>query len=221
METTGIPETSKETFKYPTTYTTPLVPPVTESENKPVLEGDTETWKAIADTYVTISTTGTKDAGTESKMLVKKDDGSKMTRNAYVKFDTTETTLEGVSKATLRLYCTFASSDSAVISQRDVKLYAVSGDWAELTFDWSSQPAILTKVADVDTSGYKSNRWIEIDVTEYVRDHWGEVMNLSLRNTGEKGGNNHVRFNSRNATSNQPMLVVEGYVATEEPVVNG
>lgn len=208
VETTGIPATSKEFFKYPTTLTSPLVPPVMESENTPKIEGDTETWKAIADSYVVISTTGTKDAGTESKIVVKKDDTNKSTRRAFIKFDTTNTTLEGVSKAILRLYCTQASTGVDAVSQRDINLYAVNADWSELTFNWESQPTVIQKIADVDTSSYQSDRWVEIDVTDYVRAHLGEPISFAIFNEGTDGTSNMLQFSSREIRRKEPQLIL-------------
>ena len=180
-EQMGIPMTSKEFFKYPTSYTTPLIPPVMEVKNTPQIEGDTETWLAIADTYLVKNRES--DFGTGTEMIVKKLDSSPdMTRRAYVKFDTTETTLEGVAKATLRLYCTHlpSSLDAGV----DINLYAVNADWEELSFNWDTQPTAIQKVADIDLASYKADSWIEIDVTEYVQAHLGEPISFALWSEG-------------------------------------
>lgn len=206
VETTGIPATSKEFFNYPTTMTSPLVPPVMESDNKPTVEGDTETWKAIADTYVTISSTGIMDAGTESKMMVKKLDSDSLTRRSYIKFDTTETTLAGVSKATLRIYCTGAPS---TMSDRiDVNLYAVNADWEELSFNWDTQPTVLQKIADVDMSSCKSDRWFEIDVTAYVQAHLGAPISFALWSEGSDDASTTLQFSTREIRRKEPQLIL-------------
>ncbi|MBR4874078.1 MAG: DNRLRE domain-containing protein, partial [Clostridia bacterium] len=205
VESTGIPATSKEFFKYPTTLTSPLVPAVMETENKPTVEGDTETWKAVADTYVTLSITGAKDAGTESKMMVKKDDGSSLTRSSYIKFDTTDTTLLGASKATLRIYCSAVSSTDT--EQIDLNLYAVSTEWDELSFDWNTQPMTIQKIADIDMSTVKTDRWVEIDVTAYVQANLGKAIAFAIRSEGADSSVN-ITFSTREIRRKEPQLVL-------------
>ena len=203
-EQMGIPMTSKEFFKYPTSYATPLIPPVKEVDNTPTVEGDTETWMAVADTYL-IKNRET-DYGTGSEMIVKKLASSPdLTRRAYIKFDTTETTLEGVAKATLRIYCTHLPSTTD--EDIDINLYAVNADWEELTFNWDTQPTAIQKVADVDLASFKADNWIEIDVTEYVQAHLGEPIAFAF---WSEGGDHEgtLQFKTRETLKKEPQLVL-------------
>ena len=149
-----------------------------------------------------------KDAGTESKMLVSKDEAGNATKRSYIKFDTTGTTLEGISKATLRIYCEKNSSDASVIGLRDVNLYAVSPDWSELSFDWKTQPDVIGKIADLDTSSYKGDRWIEIDVTAYVNAYLGQPIAFAIWDEGGDSSSGLLQFSTREIRRKEPQLVL-------------
>ena len=204
----GIPATSREFFNFPNTPTTPL-PPETPSEVKrPVVRDDSETYFPSSDTYVVISKSGGRDAGTENILRVKRADATNLTRNAYLKFDMTESGKTEIKKATLRMYCTYSSTDQKEICERDIKLYATETDWRENSFSWSNQPTIVGKIADVDTSAYRDNTWVEIDVTEYVKAHRGEVISVAILNEGAETEKNNLEFYSREQAGMEPQLVI-------------
>ena len=218
VETTGIPATSKEFFDYPTTPTTPLVSQETGEGKTPVVSGDTEIWMPTADTYVVSGNSKGVDAGKETKFRVKNAFATNLSRNAYIQFDTSATSFEGVSKATLRIFCVYSHTSETEIKSRDIKLYATVADWREESFSWLTQPLVIEKVADVDTSTYCKDQWIEIDVTEYVKYNFGKKISLMLRNDGEDTENNHIDFASKEAGENAPQLVIEkGAVAEQKP----
>ena len=210
----GIPSASTEYFEYPTTPTTPLVQKVVEVESAPEVGESSETWKPVADTYVVSSESGVVDFGSEDKMIVKKSDDQKLTRRMYIKFNTSKTTLDKVGNAVLRLYCTYTSKDEAEKANRDINLYAVSSDWTENSFDWSTQPAVIEKISDVNTTSFTAWNWVEIDVTEYVKNHLGETITFSIWNEGVDSAGNHIEFRSRESANYEPKL----YVSSDEVV---
>jgi len=220
VDSTGIPASSKDFFNYPTTPTTPLIPVESEESVKPTVDGDTETWTPTADTYVAETNARGIDSGTEKKLRVKNAYKTNLTRNIYIKFDTSATSFEGVSKATLRLYCEWASKHEEEGPARDVKLYATVADWYEEGFSWKTQPLTIEKVADVDTSTNITGKWLEIDVTEYLKYNLGKKISFSLRNEGADTEENHLDFTSREGGENMPQLViVKGEKTEPKPVV--
>lgn len=180
-----------------------------EIESKPIVGGGSESWIPVADTYVESKDGNPPDLGSAEEMIVKKADGAKLSRRLYTKFDTSGTTLESVNKATLRLYCTYVSKDANEIPTRDMNLYAVSSDWREGTFTWATQPETIEKVADVESAAFVAWEWIEIDVTEYVKAHIGEVFTFSLWNEGVDSEGNHLNFSTREKEGFEPQLVIE------------
>jgi hypothetical protein len=88
-------------------------------------------------------------------------------------------------------------------------MYATTADWNEGSFTWDTQPEKLEKiVAYVDTTAYQSNQWIEIDVTEYVKNHKGEVISIVLCDEVKDNDEGHVDFASREQQGKEPKLIV-------------
>ena len=149
------------------------------------------------------------DDGYADRIRVKKADAQNMTRRAYIKFDTSQITVQSITRVTLKLNCQGITDDASEIAGRDVNLYAVSSDWTEASFNWNTQPAVLEKVADIASDTFVKWQWAEIDVTDYVKSHIGEVITFSLWNEGNDSENNHLDFNSRNVTNHEPRLIIE------------
>lgn len=208
VEKTGIPATSKEFFNFPTSPTTPLPSDIPTEGKDPVIGNATETHFPNADTFVVVSKSGGRDAGTENKLRVKCADATNLTRRMYIQFDLTESAKTEIAKATLRLYCTYSSENAAEIGGRDINLYATVTGWKENSFGWKDQPAIVEKIADVDTSTYRGSTWVEIDVTDYVKAHAGEVVSFAFWNEGADTEKNHLEFYSREQAGMEPQLVI-------------
>ena len=203
----NIPETSKDFFQYPTTPTKVIgesdAPVPTQGAN-----GE-EIFNPTADTYIKIATNKNADAGIEELVKVKSADSTNLTRHGYFKFDTAKTQLSAVKKATLRLYCKFASTKPEEVASRDIKLYATSADWTECTFSWDEKPTPAEKLAEIESDTFKGKTWIEIDVTDYVNAHLGEKIAFVMINEGQDTENNHLEFYSREAAEFKPELVIE------------
>lgn len=204
----NIPATSKDFFNYPTTPTIPLGGETTSPFPTQGRNGE-EIFFPTADTYIKLSTGKQTDAGTEALVKVKRADSSSLTRYGYFKFDTTNTQLTAVKKATLRLYCSFANTKETEIASRDINLYTAGTDWTEQSFSWATKPAVGEKLVDIESSTFKSKTWIEIDVTDYVNANLGKTIAFALLNEGKDTDNNHLEFNSREAAGQKPELVLE------------
>ena len=176
---------------------------------RPIVGGDSESWISVADTYVENKSGNPIDNGSSETLTVKKADAKKLSRNIYLKFNTDGTNITNINKATLRLYCTYVSKNESEIANRDMNLYAVSSNWTESSFDWTSQPAITEKVADIDSASFVAWNWIEIDVTDYVKAHSGNIISFVLMNEGVDSEENHLLFYSREKEGHEPQLVIE------------
>ena len=125
-----------------------------------------------------------------------------------MKFDTRGTDTGYVSKATLRIRLDWLSSDASVLPSFDINLYAVSSVWEEGSFDWDGQPAVIEKIADVDASLFVGYNWVEIDVTDYVKDHYGEIFTIAMFNEGTDNASGNLKFYSSENTQYAPQLVI-------------
>ncbi|MBO5280946.1 MAG: DNRLRE domain-containing protein, partial [Clostridia bacterium] len=207
-ESLGIPMTSKEFFNYPTTPTTPLV--VKEEAPAPTKGANgEEIFAPTADTYIVKSTSKKVDSGIDTKIKVKSADSTNLTRHGFIKFNTEKTEVTEVKKATLRLYCTYASTKAEEIAGRDINLYAAGTDWTEQSFSWTLRPETSEKLADLESGSFVGKTWIEIDVTDYVKAHIGETFAFAILNEGADTKENHLEFSSKESASNTPELVIE------------
>ena len=218
VQALNIPATSKDFFDYPTTPTTPLAPVESDEGKTATLNGDKEIWNPTADTYVAVTSTKNVDSGKEEKMRVKNAYATNLSRYAFIQFDTSATSFEGVEKATLRLYCTHSTKNEEEIAGRDINLYATVADWQEETFSWKTKPLVTEKIADVDTTDLHIGQWLEIDVTEYLKYNFGKKISFSLQNDGADTEENHLDFATKEAGSNIPELViVKGSAVAQKP----
>ena len=214
----NIPATSKEFFNYPTTPTTPLNADESDEGKTPTVNGDTEIWTPTADTYVTFKNQKETDAGKEDKIRIKSAYATNLTRHAFIQFDTSASTFEGASKATLRIYCSNARTSEYEVAGRDINVYASNADWKEESFSWLTQPERLEKVADTDNTAFRPGNWIEIDVTEYLKNNFGKKISFLICNEGADTEENHVDFSSKESGKNAPQLIIEkGEKIAEKP----
>lgn len=165
------------------------------------------TFVPAEDTY--IQQNGTVDDGNNTFLQVKKD-GTSYTRRAFMKFDTRGTDEGYVSKATLRIRLDWLSSDASVLPSFDINLYAVSSEWEESSFNWNNQPAVIEKIADVESSLFVGYQWVEIDVTDYVKDHYGEIFTIAMFNEGTDNASGNLKFYSSEHYDSRdvPQLVI-------------
>ena len=101
----------------------------------------------------------------------------------------------GVTSATLRLYAYDGSSYGGAV-------HSVSNSWAEDTITWNNAPTIGGSPLD-SVGSVSSGTWVEWDVTSAVTGNG--TFSFGLKSTSS----NSIYFNSREAASNEPELVVE------------
>src|SRR5215211_5226505 len=159
------------------------------------------TFVAVADAFVGGDFTTTNYGGSA---FLKAD--TSPTCQSYLRFHVGDVS-GTLTKATLRLYTTSSSATGYQIKRVN------SQGWEEGKVTFANAPALGTTIG---TSGsFAANNWTTVDVTS-LADGDG-VYDLALTTTSTVTLN----FNSRNASSNQPRLVVKttaGPIA--EPGVN-
>lgn len=212
---TDAPETNAPETNAPESDTEPSETDAPEPEVPVAGDPVNATFLSVADTYVQLNST--EDFGSAVQLRVKSADSKGLTRRAFLRFDLAGLRVSEVERVTLRLYCLFAESKKSEVEARDYKLYAISSDWDEKGMVWDSQPVAGVKIADVDTTNAKKDVWLEVDVTEYVKANLTKNISFLICNEGIETETNHINIASREATGQEPQLVIEGrHVAGSE-----
>jgi hypothetical protein len=144
----------------------------------------------VADTYVRSDLSGS-NFGTRTGIRV---DGSPVT-NGYLRFNVTVPAGEVVTKATLKLYTTSSSGSGFTVHS------VASTTWGETTTTFSNAPAIGSQVSA--SGSYPGNAYISVDVTPLIPGN-GPVS-IAIKRTSTSSNT----YNSREAASNRPQLVVD------------
>lgn len=169
------------------------------------------TLAAIADAYVK-GATPDQNFGALGELQIKRtlNPGSGKGRQAYLRFDTSGVT-GTITRATLRVYGRL----NAVNTNVPLAAFPVSNaTWTETGLTWANKPApnapsALAQVVVTDTTA----RWYELDITSFIQQERAAgrmVTGVLLRNMiAGANGDYYTVINSREATANQPQLVVE------------
>ncbi len=157
------------------------------------------TFTPVADTYVRAAKPRS-NFGRQSTFTI----GSTPQANAYLRFAVEIPAGEVVTRAALRLFATSRSSAGFTVHR------VASKDWGELTATYANAPMIRSPVAA--SGAHRANRYVSVDVTRLVTGS-GPVS------IGVKSVSSPERFNSREAVSNRPQLVVASAPRNQQTVV--
>jgi hypothetical protein len=161
--------------------------PVTEGISSPLVT----TGGLVADSYVR-STQASTNFGTAATLLVDGSDGGAV-MHTYLKFSIGN--VGTITSAKLRLFVKDPSN-----GPNEVRLVP-SSTWTETGITWSNKPATSTLVATI--GNVSDETWIEVDITSVAQPN--STISLAI----VPGTNNGLDLSSRNATSNQPQIVID------------
>jgi len=166
-----------------------------------------------ADAYVTMKTP-TTPSGTGSTVVVKNYDSNQTTRIAYVKFDLSGV-IGTINGASLRLFGSTANPAADIVSAYPV----ADTTWTEAGLTWNVRPPTGPTVVG---SGVVSTTaaWNSIDIGRYVASEFAagrKIISLAVKMDDIPPGNQGVSFNSREAGSNAPQVVVN-YSPPSSPI---
>lgn len=178
----------------------------------------------IADAYVK-GATGFEDTnlGTTTDLQVKRtlNAGSGNGRQSYLRFDTTSV-FGTVGNAKLRVY---GNLNAVVGANQDIPcaVFPVSdtartlpevSPWTELGITWNNKPTpnVPVELARITVTDATA-RWYEFDITDFINSERAAgraVTGVLLRNmTAGEPGDYFTVFNSREAGSNKPELIIQ------------
>jgi hypothetical protein len=172
-----------------------------------VITSDNSTLGSTGDTYVRDGGYAGNNYGTVSALEVKKSNGG-FNRLAYFKFDLSS--VSTVNQGKLRLFGGFASDPGS--AAESVAAYSVSDtSWSESTITWNNKPTAGTTALDTKTVSGATSQWYEWDITSYLQSEKAAGRNIvciQIAQTTTELSAPQLVFNSREAASNVPQLVV-------------
>lgn len=165
-----------------------------------------DTIGTIADAYVRDGNFANNNYGANTTMQVKSD-ASGFTRNSYLKFDYNSFIGSNAASALLRVYASSVNTDAS----RVVSVYGITDtSWGESTITWNNKPVAGTLLGTFTITN-QAGVWYEFDVTSYIQNNMStKKVSFRLVNEGAAGSKNDVTFNTKEAGSSRPQLVISG-----------
>lgn len=164
-----------------------------------------QTFTPVADAYVRDGSYAGKNYGTVSSLEVKQSTISGNNRYAFFRFDLSASGISSVTAAKLRLYITGGSSSS-------VRVYQVGSSWVETGITWSNKPLEGAQLALKSIS--TKNVYHEWDLTAHLQSLLASGQTIFSFVVRDLASGSTMTFNSREATSNKPQLVVTAFSVT-------
>jgi hypothetical protein len=159
----------------------------------------TYTFPPVADSYV-VSNAATTNNGLSSVLKV---DASPEDRS-YLRFNVNG--LNGVvNKAILKLYTTSTSTTGYQIHS------VADQSWDEISITYANAPAAGPVINSL--GNFNSGNWTSVDVSSFITGNG--VYDLALTTTSSSS----ISFNSRDATTNQPQLIIDTTTGAVTPTV--
>ncbi|MBV8256035.1 MAG: right-handed parallel beta-helix repeat-containing protein [Chitinophaga sp.] len=158
----------------------------------------------IADAYVRDGTYATTNYGTATSLVVKSD-ATSYNRKAYMKFDLSTLGVSHVSSALLSVYANSVNTSPT----RTISVYATTtSSWSESGITWNNAPMDTTLIG---TFTVTSTGTYTLDITQNANNilsSSNKIVSLLLMNAGPADSKGDVSFNSREASTNMPSIVV-------------
>ena len=167
----------------------------TKSETLTVIVNPTE------DTYVRGGNGDENNFGSSDNLIIKQGTNINYFRKTYIQFDVSGEAFTDVTSAVVRLY---ANSVTAA----EVSTYETGDNWQEESANWNNIPS---EGSELDVVAVLSeNQYYEWDVTSYVASKLLGDGVVSLIFYDASASNALLSFNSKEAGSHIPELVING-----------
>jgi len=161
----------------------------------------------VADAFVRDGVFANANSGNSKNLDVSSDNWSFL-RESYLRFDYSAFSGSAVNSAKIRVYVSRVDANPS----RAISVFGLSNtNWGENTITWNNKPAESGTPLGSYTINSTARAWYELDITAYINSQLAlgkKIVSLRLVNQGAKGSGNLVTFNSREATSNKPELLL-------------
>ncbi|HEX8457662.1 MAG TPA: carboxypeptidase regulatory-like domain-containing protein [Pyrinomonadaceae bacterium] len=156
----------------------------------------------LADAYVRGGTSAASNFGTTAQLISRLASSASNTYESYLTFEVGQQCT--ITSVKLRLYGKLSSGSNLAVS-----VYSVANTaWTETGINWNNKPTAGSLLATANILNTTA-AFYDWDITNYVR---GEMsagrtrITVALKNSAST--NNDATFNSRQATTNQPRLLI-------------
>lgn len=168
--------------------------------------GTISTLTPVADAYVSGGKNASANFGTASTLINQRNSSVNKSYETFLKFDISAISTS-VSSAILRLNGRLSNTQTPSIA---VEVHNVTNTtWLENTITWNNKPAAEATILASTNVNSTINQYYELDITSLIanaRAAGSTLVTLKLLNTNST--NNQVIFNSKEAATNRPQLVI-------------
>jgi len=165
--------------------------------------GQPTTLFPVADCYVRDGSYADTNYGLADTLATKSDAGTGYNRWTYLKFDLSSIT-GSINGAVFRVYGAISNTRNTNLT---VVIYPVADTaWSETGITWNNRPPAGATVLATATVANSTPQYYEWDLTPYMQAAGHGLVSIVLQDT--QNSTDYIRWNSREATSNQPQLVI-------------
>lgn len=157
----------------------------------------------VADAYVRDGSYANTNYGLVNTLATKSDVGAGYNRWTYLKFDLSGIT-GSITSSVLRLYGGISNTRNTNLT---VAVYAgADTTWSEAGITWNNRPPAGASILATATVANSTSQYFEWDLTPYIQAANRGLVSIVLQDT--QNSTDYILWNSREATSNQPQLVI-------------
>ena len=163
------------------------------------------TLNPIADAYVNGGKNANANFGSAISLINQTNSSPNKSYETFLKFDIS--TITNVSSAILRLNGRLNNTQTPSIA---VEAHNVTNTaWLENTITWNSKPAAQPAILATANVNSTTNQYYQWDLTQNIADlRNGGINSVTIKLINTNSSNNQVIFNSKEAASNRPQLVI-------------
>jgi glucose/arabinose dehydrogenase len=160
--------------------------------------------KATADAFVKNGTSAATSFGSDATLQVKQATTPGLLRVAYLKFNIKNFT--SIDSAKLRLDGSLSDETASNVM---VQVFGADNTWDESAINFNNAPAINGSALDSATIANTSEKYYYFDVSSYIKaQKVAGATEVTLAVKAPAFSSNFVTFKSREASSNQPLLMI-------------
>ena len=160
----------------------------------------------IADAYVNGGKNANNNFGSATSLIDQTNSSPNKSYETFLKFDIS-TVSANVSSAILRVNGRLNNTQTPSIA---VEAHNVTNtSWLENTITWNNKPAAQTAILATTNVNSTANQYYQWDLTSLIASLRSTGINsVTIKLINANSSNNQVIFNSREAASNRPQLVI-------------
>jgi len=170
------------------------------------ISGTIITLDPIADAYVNGGKNANNNFGSATSLIDQTNSSPNKSYETFLKFDIS-TVSSNVSSAILRVNGRLNNTQTPSIA---VEAHNVTNtSWQENTLTWNNKPAAQTAILATANVNSTANQYYQWDLTSLIASLRSTGINsVTIKLINANSSNNQVIFNSREAASNRPQLVI-------------